>query len=110
MAGKTLFLMYREPGPGWVAGVPTREQPLWNEHAAFMDRIFEEGRIVLAGPYGKDGRALVVMDVRDAAEASSLFDEDPWVKAGILLTERVVPWTIFLDSRRAPAPSMDLDL
>ncbi|HKF42206.1 MAG TPA: YciI family protein [Thermoanaerobaculia bacterium] len=110
MARPTLFLVYRKPGPAWVAGLPTREQPLWNEHAAFMDGIFEEGRIVLAGPYGKDGRALVVMDVRDEAHASSLFDEDPWVKAGILLTEEVVPWTIFLDSRRAPAPSVDLDL
>jgi uncharacterized protein len=110
MARPTLFLVYRKPGPTWVAGVPTREQPLWNEHAAFMDGIFEEGRIVLAGPYGNDGRALVVMDVRDEAEASSLFDEDPWVKAGILLTEKVVPWTIFLDSRRTPAPSVDQDL
>ena len=110
MARPTLFLVYREPGPAWVAGVTTREQPLWNEHAAFMDRLFEQGRIVLAGPYEKEGRALVVMEVRDAAQAGSLFDDDPWVKAGILLTEKVVPWTIFLDSRRAAAPSVDLDL
>ena len=112
MGRPTLFLVYREPGPAWVAGVTTREQPLWNEHATFMDGLFEEGRIVLAGPYGKEGRALVLMQVRDAAHASSLFDDDPWVKAGILLTERVVPWTIFLDSRQAMAPpsSVDLDL
>src|SRR5262245_32687438 len=106
----TLFLVYRVPGPAWVAGVGTREQPLWNEHAKFMDDLFDERRIVLAGPYGKDGRALVVMDVAEADEASALFLEDPWVKAGILLTEKVVEWTIFLDSRRAPAPAVDLDL
>ena len=87
------------PGPGWVAGVPTRKQPLWNEHASFMDRLFDEKRIVLAGPYGQDGRALVVMDVGDAAEASALFLDDPWVKEQILLTEKVVEWTIFLDGR-----------
>ena len=39
----TLFLVFRGPGPAWVAGTPTREQPLWDEHAAFMDRLFEEG-------------------------------------------------------------------
>ena len=105
-----LFLVYRVPGPAWVAGAPTRSQPLWDDHARFMDRIFEERRIVLAGPYGTDGRALVVLDVPDAAQASALFLEDPWVKSGILLTEKVVEWTIFLDSRGAAAPAVDLDL
>ena len=90
--------------------MPTREQPLWTEHARFMDQLFDEKRIVLAGPYGKEGRALVVMDASNADEASELFLEDPWVKAGILLTEKVVEWTIFLDSRRASAPAVDLDL
>ncbi len=47
----TLFLVFRDPGPSWVPGVPTRQQPLWDEHAVFMDRVFETGRIVLAGPY-----------------------------------------------------------
>jgi uncharacterized protein YciI len=106
----TLFLVYRVPGPAWAARVPTRSQPLWNEHAAFMDQLFDEKRIILAGPCGTDGRALVVMDVADAAEASALFLEDPWVKSGILLTEKVVEWTIFLDSRGAAAPAVDLDL
>ena len=41
----TLFLVFRGPGPSWVPGRPTREQPLWDEHAAFMDRLFEQGRV-----------------------------------------------------------------
>lgn len=97
--------MYREPGPAWVAGKGTREQPLWDEHAVFMDRLFEEGRIVLAGPYADKGRALVIMEAQDAAEASDSFLDDPWVTNGILLTADVVEWTIFLDSRRAHNPS-----
>jgi uncharacterized protein YciI len=105
MAGSTLFLVYRKPGPAWEKGVPTREQPLWDEHAVFMDRLFDEGRIVLAGPYGEEGRALVVMNLRDAAEAEELFHEDPWVKAGILVSEDVVRWTVFLDSRKISSPS-----
>ena len=104
MPRETLYLVYRKPGPAWVAGKGTREQPHWNEHAAFMDRLFEQGRIVLAGPYGKDGRALVVMKLRDAAEAEELFREDPWVKEDILLTDDVKDWAIFLDSRRADNP------
>jgi hypothetical protein len=98
----TLFLVFRDHGPGWVARKPTREQPLWDAHAAFMDRLFDEGRIVLAGPYADGSRALVVVAARDEAEARAIFADDPWTPAGILTAEEVVPWTIFLDSRGGP--------
>jgi hypothetical protein len=45
------------------------------------------------------------MKSRDAAEAEELFHEDPWVKAGILVSEDVVRWTVFLDSRKISPPS-----
>jgi len=45
-----MFLVERRPGADWVAGVDTREQPLWDEHAAFMDDLFERGLVRLAGP------------------------------------------------------------
>jgi uncharacterized protein YciI len=95
----TLFLVFRDPGPSWVPGVPTRQQPLWDDHAAFVDRIFEQGRIVLAGPYADCSRALIIVKARDAKEAEALFREDPWEKAAILVPGEVVEWTIFLDAR-----------
>lgn len=95
----TLFLVFREPGPAWRAGVSTREQPLWHEHAAFMDNIFAQGRIVLAGPYADWSRALIIVEARDAEEAAALFHDDPWYDAGILVPGDVIEWTIFLDSR-----------
>jgi uncharacterized protein YciI len=100
MAMSTLFLVFRDPGPSWVPGVPSRQQPLWNEHAAFMDGLFEEGRIVLGGPYADYSRVLIIVDARDAEEASALFRGDPWEEAGILVPSEVVEWTVFLDSRR----------
>ena len=98
---KTLFLVFRDPGPAWVAGLPTRQQPLWDEHAAFVDRLFEHGRVVMAGPYADYSRALVIVAARDAVEASALFDADPWTTAGILVEREVIEWTVFLDSRGA---------
>jgi uncharacterized protein len=96
----TLFLVFRDPGPSWVPGVPTRRQPLWDEHAVFMDALFEQGRVVLGGPYADYSRALVIVQARDVEEASALFRDDPWEKAGILVPSEVVEWTVFLDSRR----------
>jgi uncharacterized protein YciI len=102
MAMSTLFLIFRDPGPSWVPGAPSRQQPLWDEHAFFMDGLFEAGRVVLGGPYADYSRVLVIVEARDAEEASALFRGDPWEKAGILVSSQVIEWTVFLDSRRAP--------
>ncbi len=65
-----------------------------------MDRKFAEGRIVLAGPYGDRGEALVIVEAESLREAEAFFDGDPWVDAELLFGARVVEWTIFLDSRK----------
>lgn len=96
----TLFLLFQNPGPSWVPGRATREQPLWEEHAVFIDRLFDEGRIVLGGPYADYSRALVVVQAQDSGEVRDLFREDPWARNGILVPADVIEWTIFLDARR----------
>ncbi len=96
----TLYLVFRDPGPAWVPGSSSRQQPLWDEHAEFMDRIFEQGRIVLGGPYADTSRVLIVVNARDRDEASSLFRDDPWTIRGILVDSEVIEWSIFLDSRQ----------
>ena len=83
-----------------MPGVPTRQQPLWDEHAAFMDDLFARGHVVLAGPYADFSRALVIVDAVDAAAVEALFRDDPWVRAGILVPGPVIEWLIFLDSRK----------
>jgi uncharacterized protein YciI len=95
----TLFLVFRNPGPSWVPGRTTREQPLWDEHAEFIDRLFEQGRILLAGPYADCSRALLVVRARDAQEAGDLFRDDPWAGSGILVPSEVIELTVFLDAR-----------
>ena len=101
LAMSTLFLVFRDPGPSWVPGAPSRQQPLWDAHALFMDSLFEARRVVLGGPYADYSRVLVIVEARDAEEASALFRGDPWEKAGILVPSQVIEWTVFLDSRRA---------
>jgi uncharacterized protein YciI len=95
--GTTLFLVFRDPGPGWVPGRPTREQPGWDEHALFMDGIFERGRIVLAGPYADDSRVLLIVRASNRDEAAHLLDGDPWNATGILAPPEIIEWNVFLD-------------
>jgi hypothetical protein len=93
---KTLFLVFRDPGAAWVPGRSSREQPLWDDH-----RLFEDGRVILGGPYADDTRVLLVVDAADAGEAHGLFRDDPWTRNGVLVESEVVEWTVFLDSRDA---------
>jgi hypothetical protein len=46
MTTGSTFLVFRDPFPSWVPGLTSREQLLWDEHAVFMDRLFEEGRVI----------------------------------------------------------------
>lgn len=96
----TLFLAFRNPGPTWQRGMSSRQQSLWNEHADFMDALFDAGRIVLAGPYTDGSRVLIILNARNREEAEDMLRDDPWVGAGILLPSEVVEWTVFLDSRQ----------
>jgi len=67
-----------------------------------MDTLFEQGRIVLAGPYADNSRVLLIVQARDAADASDLFRNDPWAELGILVESETIEWSVFLDSRRDP--------
>ena len=47
------FAVTRNRGPAWDASLPMREQKQWTGHAAFMNRLVEEGFVVLGGPLGE---------------------------------------------------------
>jgi uncharacterized protein YciI len=75
---------------------PLEEQPQWDEHAALMDRLDEDGRIVLGGPLGGGPKVLLVFSADSEEEIEALLSEDPWTRSGQLLTESIVPWEIRL--------------
>jgi uncharacterized protein YciI len=94
------FLVERVPGDEWEQGVDTREQQLWDEHAAFVDGLFERGLIRLAGPIiDGEGEALTVMEGESEAALRELLAADPWCRErDILRVGRIRGWRIFLDA------------
>jgi uncharacterized protein YciI len=97
----TTFAVFRKAGAEWVAGLGAREQPLWDEHAAFMDHLFDDGRILLGGPFADGSGALLIVEMgaEHPAEVGAAFDADPWVTHDILPVAEVKRWQIFLDAR-----------
>jgi uncharacterized protein YciI len=98
------FLVRQARGPEWDPARGRREQPGWDEHAAFIDRLSDQGLVVLGGPVGEvDGQHAVLL-VRAAGEAQAreLFAGDPWLDR-ILRIESVEPWTLWIRPPGFPA-------
>jgi uncharacterized protein YciI len=97
----TTFAVFRTAGAEWVACLGAREQPLWDEHATFMDRLFDAGHIVLGGPYADGSGALLIveMETDSPAQVRAAFDADPWVTRDIQPVAEVKRWQLFLDAR-----------
>jgi uncharacterized protein YciI len=98
---ESYFAVIRVHGPVWEEGLDHRAQAGWEEHAHFMDDLTARGFIVLGGPL-EDGREiLIIVQAEDEQAVRATLARDPWEPAGLLRTERVRPWTVLLDSRKA---------
>jgi uncharacterized protein YciI len=91
-------------GPGWDAARPIRSQDAWDDHAAFMDGLVDDGFIVLGGPIGDGRESLHVVEAADENEITARLAQDPWALAGLLRIGTVEPWALWLDSREAGGP------
>jgi len=58
-------------------------------HMANMNKLAEEGKLVMAGPFFDDPvlRGLFIFDVETIAEAKALTETDPMIQNGILEME-----------------------
>jgi uncharacterized protein YciI len=95
----TYYAAFMRPGSQWNPDKPVREQPFWDDHARYMDAVFETGVIVLAGPFADRSGSLVILAVDSAERVRELFRRDPWTEQDVLVVADVKEWTIFLDAR-----------
>ena len=95
-----VFLVTEENGPAWDDARARRAQDGWDEHAAFLDRLVDDGFVILGGPLGDGERALLAVEAADADEVRARLAPDPWLRDGVLRIDLVEPWTIWLDGRR----------
>jgi uncharacterized protein YciI len=93
------FAVTREPGPPWDHARPMRDQDGWDEHAAFMDRLVEDGFIVLGGPLGDGSKFFHVVEAESPQAVEARLAEDPWAPNGMLRNASIEPWQILLDGR-----------
>ena len=89
-------------GDNWDRTRGNREQPLWDEHAAFADQLVASGFVILGGPIASgddEDIALLAVEAADESAVRSVFDADPWTVHQVFRIKSVWPWTLWLDGR-----------
>ena len=97
---KSIFVTISSAGPNRDLSKPTREQPLWNEHAVFIDQLVAEGFIFMGGSLVDEAGAMLMVNANDETEVRQKLKNDPWMKHGILKLESVKRWEIYIDVRK----------
>jgi uncharacterized protein YciI len=101
---KHKFIVISSVGPNGDPSKGPREQPFWDEHAAFIDALVDQGFIFMGGPLvdetGLPCGALLIVNADDENEVRKNLKNDPWFERGILKLESVKRWQIFIDVRK----------
>jgi len=97
--GDTTYIM-KQYFMGFLMRVPDKPEldsvkvmEIQQAHQDYMSANAKTGTLLIAGPFGDDGdmRGIVIYDVATKAEADSIINNDPAVKAGRLAID-VKPW------------------
>ena len=90
------FAVTMETGPSWDPSRGRREQDAWDDHAAFMDGLVDDGFLIIGGPLD-DVRTMHAIEAAGQQEIRDRFAQDPWAPMGLLRIAEIRPWTIWLD-------------
>jgi uncharacterized protein YciI len=96
----TFLVILLRSGPEWNPSRPLEEQSGWPEHAAFMDRLVDEGFVVLGGPLADERRVAHVVEAESEEAVRATWARDPWSETHLRIGS-IDPWTLRLDARRA---------
>jgi uncharacterized protein YciI len=89
---KTYYMAFLKKGPNRNQD-STEVQIIQKAHLEHINKIVEDKKVVIAGPFLDDGdiRGIFIFNVETMEEAIALTEADPAVKAGRLIME-IHPW------------------
>lgn len=99
MQPSATFVVISTAGPNRDHAKPTRAQPWWDDHAAFVDQLVDDGVILLGGPFPDEGGAMLVVRAASEGAVADTLRSDPWYVHGILKLVAIKRWEIFIDQR-----------
>ena len=89
------YLVLFKRGPNWIAGKKVLEQPL-RPHAEYMQKLYDEGKLLYAGPFMDDSGGVAILRVANEAEAHVIVANEPATLQQIFVAE-IHPWYLTFD-------------
>ena len=76
------------PRDNFAATMTDAEREVWGRHFARLQRLFDEGQIILVGPtLGRVNTGICVFEAPDEAAARAVMDGDPAIAEGFATGE-----------------------
>jgi uncharacterized protein YciI len=69
------------------------------DHLAFLQSLYENGTVVLAGPVGDGSGAMMVLKVGSEEEAARVIRTDPYTAAGVGVDHVLRPWNVVVPAQ-----------
>jgi hypothetical protein len=91
-----VFAVLRARGPTWDDSKPLEQQAGWDDHAAFMDGLYDAGIAALVGPLEGTRDALLILRASSPSEIAERLASDPWSTSGLLTTKQITEWHLRL--------------
>lgn len=76
-----MYIVHYTTGPSWSEGKPFGEQEHAREHSANLQRLRQDGSILVGARYGETG--MVILTAASEDRARTEIDQDPAVRSGI---------------------------
>jgi uncharacterized protein YciI len=76
------------PREDFAATMSDGERAVFGEHAGYLARLLEQGRLILAGPtLGTKNTGIAVFEAEDEAAARAVMEADPAIAGGVVRGE-----------------------
>jgi uncharacterized protein YciI len=76
------------PREDFIATITDEESRIMETHAAHLEKLLDEGVLVLAGPtYGRINTGIAVIEAPDEATARAIMESDPAISSGQMTGE-----------------------
>jgi uncharacterized protein YciI len=61
-------------------------------HREYLKSLFDQGKLVLSGPFADDSGALIIYEAADEAEARTIIGADPYTTANVVASLQLKEW------------------
>lgn len=89
------FLIVLTKAENWIEGVRLPDQPFMPEHAVYVQQAFDQGKIIMAGPFNDTDGGAIIIDANQKEEAIEFAENDPAVKNGTF-SYQIMGWAFKL--------------